>query len=69
MNKVIDFTEDDCDKIGKMYMDLYIGKDLDNLSITARVHNLEQRFKSQDKLFWMVLGTCLLVIGDIIFKH
>lgn len=65
----VEFTEEHCDRLEKLFTDVYVGKDLDNLSIVARLHNLEKRAERFDKTFWAVI---ILMVGEIvksIFVH
>jgi hypothetical protein len=65
----VEFTQDDKDDLKKLYADVFIGKDVDNLSIVARLHNLESRAKSQDKTFWAVVLLILTEIVKTALKH
>ena len=42
---------------------------MQNLSIVARLKNLEDRFKSVDKTFWLGVSILATLIGKIIAEH
>lgn len=54
----------------KMYVDMYLGADKDNPPITVRLALLEdwmdKMAKNISKLVWLMAGTGLVVIGDLI---
>lgn len=63
------FTQDDKDNLKKVFTDVYIGEDSNNLSIIARLKNLEDKFKSFDKTFWIGVSILATLIGKIIAEH
>ncbi len=63
------FTQDDKDNLKKVFTDVYIGEDSNNLSIIARLKNLEDKFKSVDKTFWIGVSILATLIGKIIAEH
>ena len=65
----IEFTQDDKDDLKKVYTDVFIGKDSENLSIVARLKILEDKFKSVDKTFWVGISILATLIGKIIAEH
>lgn len=57
------------EKAEMLFTDVYIGRDMQNLSIVARLKNLEDRFKSVDKTFWLGVSILATLIGKIIAEH
>lgn len=71
-NKVPEFTEEDAEKLEKLHLDMYFGKDKDNPSVTIRLDRLE-RFLEQisaivGRLLLGVVGTMLAVAGEIVLR-
>lgn len=63
--KILDKDE----MIEKMFIDLYVGEDMDHPPITARLRTIENKLKSFDKTFWLGVGILATLIGKIIAEH
>jgi len=65
------FTEGHREEHQKIRRDLWEGDGKDNPSVTARLAVLEDTMEKLteniSKLVWMVVGTLVAVIGDIVF--
>jgi len=56
----------------KMYVDMYLGADKENPSVTVRLALLEDFMDKMasniSKLFWLGCGTLAAVVGDLLFR-
>lgn len=57
------------EKINKVYQDLYLGRDTDNLSITTRLTLVEKTTErivaNLNKISWLLLAAVIGIIVDI----
>jgi len=67
-----DVPESYCDKIDKLYTDVYVGDGQNNPSVTTRLFSLEENLESLQKniskLIWLVVATLAGVVGELIMK-
>jgi len=68
--KGVDFDRNYCDKVDKLYAEMYIGDGPHNLSITTRLVMAEDKIeaigKNLNKALWLAAVTLLGVIGELI---
>lgn len=63
------FTSEDQRKLTKLHIDMYEGDGKENPSMTTRMDAVEKATATIGKLFWVVLGLAVTVLGDIISNH
>jgi hypothetical protein len=63
-------------RIGKMYVDMYLGRGKNNPPVTLRLSRLEDdveevkgRSARQERLAWSILVGLIMVLAAVIFKH
>jgi hypothetical protein len=65
-------SEDLEEDVRKLHTDMYLGNGRDNPSITTRLSMVEDKIermsKNLNKALWLVAGTLLGVIGEIVAK-
>jgi protein gp37 len=57
------------ERLTKVEVDVWIGKDAENPAIVMRIDRLEQAAAAVTQLKWIVTAAILAIVGDIISNH
>lgn len=67
-----EFTEEHCETLEKLEVDMYFGKDKDNPPMTIRMDRVERLIEQivgiVSRLSWAIVVMLLSVIGDIVVR-